>query len=72
MDELAETYSRSLRDGTKDLIKQTYDLSIPVLVFSAGLGTPKMLSFMFCNLIRLYDLCNKRLLKLFVRYLIQN
>lgn len=47
MDELAETYSRSLRDGTKDLIKQTYDLSIPVLVFSAGLGTPKMLSFMF-------------------------
>lgn len=37
-EELAEKYSRSLRDGTKDMMKQTYDMDIPVLVFSAGLG----------------------------------
>lgn len=46
-DELAEKYDRSLRDGTKDLFKITYDTDIPVLVFSAGLGKLICLNFKF-------------------------
>lgn len=38
LDDLASKYSHALRDGTQELLKQTNELEVPVLVFSAGLG----------------------------------
>lgn len=38
MDEMANEYAHSLRDGTHELFKQLNELNVPLLVFSAGLG----------------------------------
>lgn len=38
INDIAALYGHSLRKGTHDLLKLTYQLQVPVLVFSAGLG----------------------------------